>query len=206
MSVIDWACVGRPLPGQTSSGDRGLVIELERGAVAAVIDGLGHGPEADAASGIAAEVIARMAGQPIAEIVRACHEACRQTRGVVLSLARFDDQGSMSWLGVGNVEAVLVRAGLDNAEAIPARGGTVGYMLPPLNPRTLDVAVGDTLVFASDGIKHGFKQEILAARSPKEIADQVVARWAKDTDDACAVVARYVGADASATVGASWPA
>lgn len=207
MSVVEWACASRPFHGQPSSGDRGLVVPFDHGAVAAVIDGLGHGPEAAAASDCAAEVIEKMVGQPLMEIVRACHDACRQTRGVVLSLASFDDQGKMSWLGVGNVEALLVRAGVDNTEAVQARGGTVGYMLPALNPRTLDVAVGDTLVLASDGIKHGFKQEILAARSPREIVDQIFARWAKDSDDACAVIARYVGADQSATVGASsWQA
>ena len=66
-------------------------------------------------------------------------------------------------------------------------------MLPPLNPRTLIVHPGDTLVLASDGIRHGFKQEILSARTPQQIADEVLANWAKPTDDACVVVARYGG-------------
>ena len=71
------------------------------------------------------------------------------------------------------------------------RGGTVGYMLPPLNPRTLPVQPGDTLVLASDGIRHGFKHEVMLARdrhsrSPIRCSPTV----AKTTDDSCVVVAR----------------
>jgi phosphoserine phosphatase RsbX len=206
MTVVEWACVSRALSGQLRSGDRGLVLTFDGGALAAVIDGLGHGPEAASAAEKAENAIRRMVGQPLTEVVRECHEECRQTRGCVLSLAQFDDRGAMSWLGVGNVEALLIRGNSVNHEAVAARGGTVGYMLPPLHPRTLPVEAGDTLVLASDGIKHGFKQEVQALRSAQQIADQVLARWAKDTDDACAVVARYLGAahDSATVKGSTW--
>jgi phosphoserine phosphatase RsbX len=205
--VVEWACAARTLSGQISSGDRGFVLPFDHGALAAVIDGLGHGPEAAVAAERAEAVLRRTLGEPLADIVKVCHEECRQTRGVVLSVALFDDQGTMSWLGVGNVEALLIRSEGDRHEAVAARGGTVGYMLPPLNPRTLKVQPGDTLVLASDGIKHGFKQEILQLRTPQEIADQVLARWSKETDDACTVVARYLGAalDSATVEGSTWP-
>ncbi|HUS28257.1 MAG TPA: SpoIIE family protein phosphatase [Kofleriaceae bacterium] len=193
MTVVEWACSTRALHGQITSGDRGLVLPFDGGALAVVIDGLGHGPEAGKAAECAEAVIRRLVGQPLADVVRECHEACKQTRGVVLSIALFDDRGTMSWLGVGNVEALLIRGGGERTEAVASRGGTVGYLLPPLNPRTLAVQIGDTLVLASDGIKHGFKQEVMAERSVQQIADEVLAQWAKDSDDACALVARYVG-------------
>ena len=133
---------------------------------------------------------------PVTDLVRRCHEALRTTRGAVMSIASFDaERGTMSWLGVGNVEAILVRADTSvPAEAVAMRGGTIGYILPPLNPRTLVVHPGDTLVLATDGIRHGFKDEVRATREPQEIADAIVANWSKTSDDACAVVARYLGA------------
>lgn len=206
MTLVEWACVSRALSGQISSGDRGFVLPFEGGVLAAVIDGLGHGPEAAIASERAEAVLRRMVGLPLVDLVRACHEECRQTRGCVLSLAQFDGRGGMSWLGVGNVEALLIRGGSLQTEAVAARGGTVGYMLPTLHPRTLPVQTGDTLVLASDGIQHGFKQEVQPLRSAQQIADQVLARWAKDTDDACAVVVRYLGAahDSATMKGSSW--
>lgn len=204
MSLIEWACAAAPLHGQTSSGDRGVVVPFEGGVLAAVIDGLGHGPEASAAAERAEAVLLRQPTAPVDEIMRSCHDDLRATRGAVITLATFSDAGTMTWLGVGNVEALLVRAESDRSEAVAARGGTVGYMLPPLKPRTLPVSVGDTLVLASDGIRHGFKQEIHPDRTPQEIADQILARWGKDSDDACVIVARYLGAAAQgATLGGS---
>ncbi|HSD89275.1 MAG TPA: SpoIIE family protein phosphatase [Kofleriaceae bacterium] len=168
-------------------------MPFDGGALVAAIDGLGHGEEAARAAERCAQVLTRMPDEPLIDIVRQCHDELRQTRGVVLSLASFDDRGSMTWLGVGNVEALLVRADSERTEAIPARGGTVGYQLPPLMPRTLAVRHGDTLVLATDGIRHGFKQEVHPSRSPQEIADLILAGWAKGSDDAFAIVARFIG-------------
>ena len=189
--VVDCASAGRALAGQTRSGDRGVVLPFPGGALVAVIDGLGHGDEADAAAEAAHRVLAGAPSEDVSELVRRCHEALRRTRGVVMSLASFH-RDKMTWLGVGNVEGVLVRG--SSSEVIATRGGTIAYTLPPLNPRSLAVAPGDTLVLASDGIKHGFKAAVSADRSPQEIAELVIAEWAKPTDDAQIVVARYVGA------------
>lgn len=194
MTVVAWATAGAPLAGQTSSGDRAVVVPFPDGALVALIDGLGHGPEACEAALAAERVLLAAPYEPVDELLQRCHTALRPTRGAVMSLASFDaKQGTMSWFAVGNVEAMLVRARGAGSVAVPMRGGTVGYTLPPLDPRTVLVYPGDTLVLASDGIRLGFKEEVLPPRTPQEIADQVMARWAKGTDDACVVVARYVG-------------
>jgi anti-sigma regulatory factor (Ser/Thr protein kinase) len=169
-------------------------VPFPEGALVALIDGLGHGKEACEAAVAAERVLLAAPYEPVVELIRRCHEELRRTRGVVISLASFDAQrGAMTWLGVGNVEALLIRAELAGTEAVSMRGGTVGYMLPPLVPRTLFVQPGDTLILATDGIRHGFKSEVVPSRTPQEIADQVMANWAKPSDDACVVVARYVG-------------
>jgi anti-sigma regulatory factor (Ser/Thr protein kinase) len=195
MTVIAWGTAGAALPGQTSSGDRAVIVPFTDGALVALIDGLGHGKEACEAAVAAERVLLEAPYEPIDDLVKRCHEELRRTRGVVISLASFDAQrGAMTWLGVGNVEALLVRAQTTTvSEAVAMRGGTVGYLLPPLKPRTLIVHPGDTLVLATDGIRQGFKAEVIPSRSPQEIADQVMAHWAKPSDDACVVVARYVG-------------
>lgn len=191
--MIEWARVGHPLPGESTSGDLGVVLPFDGGVLVGVIDGLGHGKDANKAAERAQQTLATHPADPLDQLVERCHESLRDTRGVVLSLAAFRAQGTMQWLGVGNVEALLVRAGSDQAEAIPSRGGTVGYLLPKLMVTTLPVRHGDTLVLATDGIRHGFKQEVRSTRSPQEIAERIVEHWARQTDDCCAVVARYVG-------------
>lgn len=194
MTAVVWGTAGAPLGGHEPSGDRAVVTTFPAGALVALIDGLGHGREACEAALAAEQVLLSHPHDPVDELMRRCHDELRHTRGAVLSLASFNaEHSAMTWLGVGNVEALLVRAQTGASEAVSMRGGTLGYMLPPLTPRTLIVYPGDTLVLASDGIKHGFKHEVLPARSPQQIADEVLANWAKQTDDACVVVARYVG-------------
>ena len=199
MTVLAWATAGAALAGQASSGDRAVVVPFPGGALVALIDGLGHGRDACDAALAAERVLIAAPYLPVAELMQRCHDELRKTRGAVISMASFDArEGAMTWLGVGNVEGFLVRAQPDSpVEAVVMRGGTVGYMLPALSPRTVLVQPGDTLVLASDGIRHGFRGEVIPARTPQQIADEVMAHWAKTSDDACVVVARYVAVAAT---------
>lgn len=203
MTVIAWATAGAALAGETTSGDRAVVVPFPSGALVAVIDGLGHGREACEAALAAERILLAAPYEPVSELMQRCHDGLRRTRGAVISIASFDaHESAMTWLGVGNVESLLVRAEPDAGdEVVASRGGTVGYLLPALHPRTLAVRPGDTLVMASDGIRHGFRSEIIPARSPQEIADEVMAHWAKGSDDACVVVARYIAEGAHRTAG-----
>jgi hypothetical protein len=103
---------------------------------------------------------------------------------------------TMTWLGVGNVEGVLLRA---DARAVPMReqlllrGGVVGYQLPQLSAWVLPLCVGDTLIFATDGIRAEFTNVVDGAGSAGALADRILAGYAKGTDDALVIVARYAG-------------
>jgi len=56
------------------------------------------------------------------------------------------------------------------------------------------VAPGDLLIFATDGIREGFAEGLPTDATPQQLADQILARSGKGTDDALVVVARYAGA------------
>ena len=192
--ILEYGCAGAALAGE-HSGDQHVVAPFEGGALVAVIDGLGHGPEAALAARTAATVLRSGAGQPLRMLLDACHEALRRTRGAVMSLASFDARAStMSWSGVGNVEALLLRAGGAGREALTLRGGVVGYQLPSPREGKLPVAPGDTLVMATDGIKSGFVVGLDVEGTPQEVADRIFGRHARGSDDALVVVARYRGA------------
>lgn len=177
------------LGGQTSSGDRGVVLTFPGGAVIAAIDGLGHGTHASEAAAAAVDALAEDPAQPVDELVRRCHSKLRHTRGAVMTLASFV-RGAVTWVGVGNVDGILVRS--TGVEGVNTRGGIIGFQLPPLSPRRFDVQPGDTLVLATDGIRHGFRSAV-DRREPQTIADAILSGFSKMTDDACVVVARYVG-------------
>lgn len=195
--IVECASAVVPLPGQTSCGDRAVVAEFPGGVLVAAVDGLGHGAEAELASSAAAQVLEAEPGAPIDELVVRCHERLRVTRGAVMTVSRFEAAGRITWVAVGNVDGYLVRAANQPStrrEAVIALGGIVGYRLPALRPRTFDLQVGDTLVLATDGIRHGFDGAASQARPVQELADEILARFASGRDDACVVVARYRGA------------
>ena len=73
------------------------------------------------------------------------------------------------------------------------RGGVVGGQLPSLRGSILPVRRGDTLIFATDGIRQGFTEGLVLTGSPQEIADQILARHYRQTDDALVLVVRYLG-------------
>jgi phosphoserine phosphatase RsbX len=183
---------------EADSGDVHVVAEFDHGILVGVIDGLGHGYEAAVAANAAARVLAAFAGEPLPALVERCHEALRRTRGAVMSLASIDGRdGSMTWTGIGNVEGVLVPgAGAPERrrETILLRGGIVGYQLPAVRTATLSLTGGDTLVLATDGIHSGFWSDLTPHAGPQELADGILARHARGSDDALVLVARYLGA------------
>lgn len=185
------------LPGEESSGDRAFVWGSETGVLIAVIDGIGHGQEAANAANSAIAILGRGLNRPIISVVQECHEALRSSRGVVLSIASVDiGNGMMTWLGVGNVQGVLVRAAPKQGyerEMLLLRAGVVGAQLPALQAAVLPVTQGDTLFFATDGIRHGFVESLSAQENPQRAANRILKKYGTGSDDALVLAVRLTG-------------
>jgi len=195
--VLEWGLATLALPGHAESGDRHVVQPFPNGVLVAAVDGLGHGEEAAAAAKLAVSILERHAQEEVIALLRRCHEALRGTRGVVMSLASFRAPDSMlTWLGVGNVEGILLRDAANanpRRESLLLRGGMVGAELPPLRVSVIPVMRGDTLIFATDGIREGFTEGLALSDPPQQLADRILARYTKGTDDALVLVARHAG-------------
>ncbi len=204
-SLIEWGVAGKSLDGKGESGDQYLVETFPNGVLVTVVDGLGHGPKAAAVAKTAVAALKGRAHEPVASLLNRCHKELVGTRGVVMSLASFNAlDEAMTWLGVGNVTGLLVRAnaGAERVrESLLLRGGVVGYRLPSLRPAVISVARGDTLIFATDGLRSSFAQGLIQGKvegltlsdPPQRIADYIFAEHGRGTDDALVLVAQYVG-------------
>lgn len=196
-SLLQWGAATLALAGQAESGDQHVVQAVPRGMLVAVVDGLGHGEEAAAAAQLAVEEVKRSRLESVISLVNRCHEALRGTRGVVMSVAFFNRlEDTMTWLGVGNVDGLLLRAepvGKRARESLVLRGGVVGGRLPALHASIVPVVPGDTLILVTDGIASGFGEAVSLRDSPQRIADRILAQHSRGTDDALVLVARYVG-------------
>jgi negative regulator of sigma-B (phosphoserine phosphatase) len=191
---VAWAAAGAPIPGETSSGDGHLVVRRPLRTLIAVMDGLGHGPRAHEAAEAAAAAISEAPDAPLRSLFEHCHEALRRTRGVVMTVASIGDDGQLDWMGVGNVEAVVVRSSYPHQhEGVVTRGGIVGYQLPSLYQGSIRLHTGDLVVMATDGIQSDFVRSIDPALSPQAIAARILEGHSRGYDDALAVVARYDG-------------
>lgn len=185
------------LGGQTVSGDQHLVKSFPQGILVAVIDGLGHGREAaHAAKTAVATLEAASDYSSVITLIQRCHEALGQTRGVVMSLALFNEKDhTMTWAGVGNVDGVILRAdqGTNPAqENILLRGGVVGFQIPQgLIAAVIPVLPGDLLIFATDGLDSNYAQGVPVNEAPQRIATRILALHGKGTDDALVLVARW---------------
>jgi len=194
--VIEWGVGSVPMPGQSQSGDRYVVHPSPNGVMVAAIDGIGHGQEAARAADRAATILTKHAQESMIGLVKRCHDQLRETRGVVLSLAVINEvEGDLTWMGVGNVEGVVVRAAASanpRKESLLLRGGVVGHQLPSLYASIIPIARGDTLILVTDGVHSNFADSVNVTDRPQLIADRIIAEYSRGSDDALVLVARYL--------------
>lgn len=189
---VVWAAAYEALAGEDSLGDAFVVRPGADRVLIAVIDGLGHGRDANHASRAVATALAESGEGALVDIVRHCHARAQRTRGVVMSIAAISGE-SMEWLGVGNVETALIRADRDAQrpiESMMVSGGVIGYQLPTLRPRTLPVGSGDLLVMATDGLRADFASRVIRHDAPHLVASRVMRTLRQGSDDALVLAAR----------------
>jgi negative regulator of sigma-B (phosphoserine phosphatase) len=199
--ALEVGTAGAPLAGESRSGDLAVLAPYDGGALVAVVDGLGHGDAAAEASDTAAEVLRAHAAEAPQALLTRCHAALKRTRGAVMTLAWFElpEPGGarLRWVGVGNVEARLLRAsaGAGARHAGPlVLGGVIGHHLPrAIRDSALELERGDTVAFATDGIAADFGAVLDPVLGPQAQADRILREHGKGSDDALAVVVRWRG-------------
>jgi phosphoserine phosphatase RsbX len=196
---LEYSVSSAPAPGEEESGDLYLVSAIPAGTLIAVVDGSGHGPEAALAARLAIATLDSHLREGVIPLVKRCHERLKGTRGVVMSLVSIDAiENTITWLGVGNIEGILVRtsASVDpHVETIFLRPGVVGYRLPPLQAVITPISPGDLLILTTDGIRSDFTRHFSVEHSPEKIADYISSNFRKGNDDGLVLVAHYLGSN-----------
>lgn len=201
---VDWAVASRAKPGEALSGDLATVHADKERCVLAVIDGLGHGPKAAAASEVMVGVVREHRHESPERLLLLAHRSLAGTRGVTATIAVIDvTLGHMTWLGVGNVNGALVRA--DSRARPRTHGvflcrGVLGHQLPSLHhPEVLELRRGDCIVINTDGVQGDVATAAQAQTPVDRIAHAILDKGAMANDDALVLVARYRLPDNAAT-------
>jgi serine phosphatase RsbU (regulator of sigma subunit) len=186
------AAAARPHPTELVSGDAWHVDWYAAGCRLAVVDGLGHGPDAAAAAARAVQILVASPQASPGEALRLCHDALRGTRGAAVGIATVESAiGRLTYAGVGNIGARLIAGG--RALRLPSSRGIVGAILPTIRPFHAALEAGWLLLLHSDGVSDRFD----VGEGPpgdacdlQRLADSTLAHWGRSTDDATVVAAR----------------
>ncbi|AZM57449.1 hypothetical protein DMA15_04160 [Streptomyces sp. WAC 01529] len=141
-----------PAGGEQICGDGYAVVEGDGNWTGLVIDGLGHGPEAAAASQRAVRTFQSCSEAPLPEVLNALHSALRHTRGAAATAIRVGS-GRAEYCGVGNIRVAAVSAHGVHRQ-LTGQAGIVGYNLPTPRSRFLDLSDCTAVVVYTDGIDH----------------------------------------------------
>ena len=142
-----------PYPGERDCGDSWAACEREGKTLLIVADGLGHGTQAATASREAVRVFLERAGLPPAELIRAIHDALRDTRGAAVAVAEADPARSLvTFAGLGNIAGAVIPPGVGKAQNLVSHNGTAGHEMRKVQEFTYAWTPEAALVLHSDGL------------------------------------------------------
>jgi anti-sigma regulatory factor (Ser/Thr protein kinase)/serine/threonine protein phosphatase PrpC len=189
---LEFGAATRSYRRQPENGDAFFHRQWQGGALAGVIDGLGHGQFAQRAAQCARRYLEQHFDQSLQNLFRGTGRACSATRGVVMALAHFDQAREIvSIASIGNVEVRLVNnSGRSN---IVVRRGIVGLNAPNAAVTEHAWTSATILVMHSDGVSSHWDSDDfreMAWEAPGMLAQRLLCSLGKIDDDATVLVVR----------------
>lgn len=160
----------------------------------ALIDGLGHGPEAAAAARLALATLDAHPELAPVEALTACQRALTGSRGAVMAIVQIDPASRrLVHVGIGNIEGHI--GGATHTTRIVSDRGIVGGPARQVRAYHAELDADWLLLLHSDGVSARLNLREEARRhaaDPQAMAEAVLSEWGRTTDDATVVVARPV--------------
>lgn len=178
--------------GDPRCGDQGQWWRRDDGLLLCLVDGLGHGPNAETAALAVLEYMGAHRDEDLHELFAGCDRAVRHTRGAAAGLAHIDERtGVLTFAGIGNIWG-LIR---DHREIrMISDYGIVGGGYRKLRPETYPLEPGNLVMLATDGIQARSADQGWPSVPFGELqaqADMILERWGRKTDDAAVMLYRY---------------
>jgi anti-sigma regulatory factor (Ser/Thr protein kinase) len=181
-----------PFPGELVCGDAWEILHSPRICAITVIDGLGHGIDANVAAQEAVRAVEASAQKSVEQKLEFAHGALRHTRGAAMAVAEIDqDSGHIAFAGVGNI--VGATASAQALRRMVSFDGTLGHEVHRIREFEYTLEPGHVLVMHSDGLKSHWKFDgypELLLRDPLLIAGVLYRDYVRGHDDVTVVVAR----------------
>jgi len=190
--LLEHSSLIRPCHGEWQSGDTVVIQPLEHGLFVAIIDVLGHGPEAHELTHVIEAYLARYGSPDVSGLMTRLHQHLKGTRGAVVGLCAIDAvTGRIDYAGIGNT--VMRRFGKAETRLV-SQDGVLGQNMRTPRPQTLQLEPGDLVVLYTDGVSDRFTSDDYPGvlhHTPKEVASNIIQRFGKNHDDAACIAVRY---------------
>jgi anti-sigma regulatory factor (Ser/Thr protein kinase) len=192
------AIIGKPYPGEGISGDDAVFFQSESEFLAAVSDGLGHGPEAREASAHSIAAITQNRHLELGEILGAVHAEMSRTRGCAMSIVRYvANSRILECVSAGDIRVHLYNLRDTHFfSSTPFVMGDKNSSKRKLRVEKVAVEPGAVIVIFTDGLESRttLKEQLAVLRQPAAaIAEYLISSHSRPNDDALVLVARIKG-------------
>jgi negative regulator of sigma-B (phosphoserine phosphatase) len=180
------AHVSIPKVAEYVNGDAVLVRRSDDNhLLLAVVDGLGHGPNAAKPAQLAISCLEQVdLAQPLAVIMQDLHGKLRETRGAAATLCILRGD-KLEGCAVGNVQFSCH----NGTVPMVLSSGVLGQRLPKLRVCEAVLRPGCRIAIYSDGISGRFKLDEFRRLRPQNACELIMERHRKKEDDATILIA-----------------
>jgi phosphoserine phosphatase RsbX len=184
--IISASQVSLPMPGELQNGDAALIRQSVTGdTILAVIDGLGHGPDAARASRAAIEALNLMPFETnVYDAMQEIHHELKGTRGAAGTLCIIRNF-KLEICAIGNVALMCTGCSVP----LVLSPGVLGHQVSKFRVAACQVPSGARLALLSDGVSTRFRLEDYKQLSPEATCKEIMSRYRRKEDDASVLVA-----------------
>lgn len=174
-----------PMRNESACGDVWHLAVRGTRLSALVIDGLGHGEDAQAAARCGAEAFAQRPFEHPDGLMADMHRAMNGTRGGAAAIAQYDAEShALLFAGIGNIGARLIS--VQGSRGLASHPGIVGVQYRKAHTFTYAEAKNQLLVMYSDGLQSRWDLKDypgLAMQHPATVAAVLFRDFCRGRDD-----------------------
>ncbi len=189
---LDVASFARPCLGERVSGDTVVIEQRDEILFLAIVDALGHGPQANAVANQAERFLRNGWSSDVLDTMHRLHSALKGTIGAAAGLCVVDRvTREMRYAGVGNT---VLRTFGSQATRLISADGIIGSRFRTPAVQTTPLNESGTILLYTDGVSDHFDVEQypqIIYHSASAIARKIVDRFGKPYDDATCMAMRY---------------
>ena len=189
---IDVASFARPCLGERVNGDTAIIEHRDEILFLAIVDALGHGPQANAVADRAERFLRNDWSSDVLDTMHRLHSELKGTIGAGAGLCVVDSvTRDLRYTGIGNT---VLRTFGSQATRLISTDGIIGdrFRTPAVQSAPLNET--GTVLLYTDGVSDRFdlaQYPQLIYHSASAIARKIVERFGKPYDDATCMAMRY---------------